>query len=176
MTHAVLFAAAPAIDALAGWLTRSIPRQSAGDSPPPVARALVGLGPGLTPSGDDYLGGVMIGLRTIARHDLADHLARLVLPHACRATGAISNALLACAARGAGSDALHGALAAVAAPEPPDMTSVLTAIARTGATSGWDALAGATLPLCIRFGTRPPVPWQAWRRQDTTRGTESCPY
>jgi hypothetical protein len=119
---------------------------------------LIGLGPGLTPSGDDFLGGLMIGLRTMNRIDLADRLARLVLPEARQATSAISYVHLACAARGVGSEVLHQTLAALAAWDPLDVGPCLEGIGRMGATSGWDALAGALLPLRMYFNARTPVP------------------
>ena len=47
--------AQPALDALEHWLVGN----SLGDE----AEQLIGLGPGLTPSGDDYLGGMLVALR-----------------------------------------------------------------------------------------------------------------
>lgn len=158
-SHGVLAAAAPALAALERWLAYARIRQEARPLPPPRrAIDLVGLGPGLTPSGDDYLGGLMIGLRAISRGDLATDLARLVLPVARRATGAISNAHLACAAAGFGGAALHRTVAAIAGSEDLNTGPYLDGVARMGATSGWDALAGAALPLCIHLGVRPPAP------------------
>lgn len=155
----VLVAAAPALAALRRWLAYAgIGQESRALPPPREAIEIVGLGPGLTPSGDDYLGGLMIGLRAIRRGDLAIGLARLVLPVARRATATISYAHLACAAEGYGGAALHRTLAAIAGSEPLDTGPCLDGVARMGATSGWDALAGAALPLCIRLGVRPPAP------------------
>lgn len=157
-SHGVLAAAAPALAALQRWLAYAGARQEARALPPPRrAIELVGLGPGLTPSGDDYLGGLMIGLHAINRGDLATGLARLILPVARRATGAISYAHLACAAAGYGGAALHRTIAAVAGSEPLGPGSYLDGVARMGATSGWDALAGAALPLCIHLGVDPPA-------------------
>lgn len=155
----VLAAAAPALEALTRWLAYVCARQEARTLPPPRrALELVGLGPGLTPSGDDYLGGLMIGLRAINRGDLATGLARLVLPVARRATSAISYAHLACAAAGYGGAALHRTIAAIAGSQHLDSGPCLDGVARIGATSGWDALAGAALPLCFYLGVRPPAP------------------
>src|SRR5438132_7929845 len=47
--------AQPALEALARWL--------AGHALEPQLEELIGLGPGLTPAGDDYFGGVLIALR-----------------------------------------------------------------------------------------------------------------
>ena len=54
--------AAAGASALAGWLARNDARP-----PPARARALIGLGPGLTPSGDDLIAGALIALRTFLR-------------------------------------------------------------------------------------------------------------
>ncbi len=155
----VLVAAGPALAALGRWLACAGIGQTVRALPPPrEAIEIVGLGPGLTPSGDDYLGGLMIGLRAINRADLAIGLARLVLPVARGTTATISSAHLACAAEGYGGAALHRTLAAIAGSEPLDTGPCLDGVARMGATSGWDALAGAMLPLCIHLGVRPPAP------------------
>src|ERR1700716_764477 len=51
--------AQPAIEALGAWL--------AGNTLLKEAEALIGLGPGLTPSGDDYLAGMLVALRAFGR-------------------------------------------------------------------------------------------------------------
>jgi hypothetical protein len=159
ISDGVLHTAVPAAKALAWWLEQACARQKPRTLPPPAqAIELVGLGPGLTPSGDDYLGGLMIGLHAMNRSDLATGLARLVLPVAGRGTGAVSYAHLACAAEGQGGAALHRTIEAFAGPDPHDIGPCLDAVARMGATSGWDALAGAVLPFRIHFGIRSPAP------------------
>lgn len=154
----LLAAAKPALAALARWLGDACAARESRTLPPPQALGLVGLGPGLTPSGDDYLGGLMIGLRAVNRHDLATAIARLVLPVARRQTGAISHAHLVCAAEGQAGAALHRTVAAMAGTGPFDVGPCLDAVARMGATSGWDALAGTLLPFRIRLGIRLPAP------------------
>jgi hypothetical protein len=111
---------------------------------------LLGLGPGLTPSGDDFLGGAMIALAALGEAERAGRLADLALPSAARLTGKISLAHLACAADGEGAAALHRALAVLAGPEPGAMGTALTAIDRIGHCSGWDGLAGAVAVLAWR--------------------------
>lgn len=64
-----------------------------------AARAMVGLGRGLTPSGDDVLGGFLMGARAAGRRHRA--LARAVL-RASRSTVPVSRARLRDHARGAG--------------------------------------------------------------------------
>ena len=116
--------AQPALDALDDWLVGNAMRGE--------AETLVGLGPGLTPSGDDYLGGMLIALRLLERGAQADALWRWLEPRLASRTSAISAAHLAAAAAGEGHEALHEALAG----DPGRLGSV-------GHCSGWDALAGA---------------------------------
>lgn len=97
----------PGLDAAA---VRAL-RAALGDRPPPVPdspdltdlAALVGLGPGLTPAGDDVLAGLLVGLH----HDAArrDALVDEVLPRLGRTT-ALSAALLRHAMLGHGVPAL----------------------------------------------------------------------
>ncbi len=130
----------PAISSLADWLA------SGGNAPPPeAAEILIGLGPGLTPSGDDLVGGAMIALRALGRLGIASRLAAWALPLARQRTGAISAAHLACAASGEGSSALHDLIAALLTPGAPGLAEALTALAAIGHSSGWDALAGVAL-------------------------------
>src|SRR6185503_12384478 len=59
-THNALSAhAQPALDAVDDWI--------AGNALDARVEALIGLGPGLTPAGDDYFGGVMVALHLLDR-------------------------------------------------------------------------------------------------------------
>ena len=132
--------AASGIVALAEWLVapgKNLPRDE--------AAILLGLGPGLTPSGDDLVGGAMIALHTLGRADMALQLARWALPLARERTGAISLAHLACAADGEGCAALHDLLNALLAADAAGIAAGVAALAAIGHSSGWDMLAGATL-------------------------------
>jgi hypothetical protein len=113
------------------------------ECPPPGILGLLGLGPGLTPSGDDYLAGAMIALRAIGRGDRADALAKLVLGAAAERTSRLSAAHLACAAAGEGAGALHDALARLLGAAEDSPEPALAALDAIGHSSGWDALAGA---------------------------------
>lgn len=104
---------------------------------------LIGLGPGLTPSGDDLVGGAMIALRALGRADDATALARWALPIARAATGKISLALLSCAAEGEGAEALHRTIAPIMAGDGDAIAAGIAALDAIGHSSGWDALAGA---------------------------------
>jgi hypothetical protein len=102
--------------------------------------ALIGRGPGLTPAGDDFVGGAMIALRVAGRNAgaaaLADRIAAWALPLAKKRTNRISRAHLECAARGEGHEALHDLLCSFEKKH-------LDRLARIGHTSGLDAAAGA---------------------------------
>ena len=108
---------------------------------PQVLENLIGLGPGLTPSGDDFLGGALVALHAFGRSDAAHALAGRVLPLCERGTHPVSAAHLRAAARGEGGEALHACLCALA--EAQGAERCVDAIATTGHTSGWDALGGA---------------------------------
>ncbi len=111
---------------------------------------LLGLGPGLTPSGDDFLGGMMIALRAVNQTAVLSGLSSLVRKAAKRRTNPISQAHLAAAAGGLGAAALHAVLGDVLAGNGRGMARHLDAVARIGHTSGWDALAGAVTVLRVR--------------------------
>ena len=116
--------AQPALEALDDWLVGNALRNE--------AEKLIGLGPGLTPSGDDYFGGMLIALRLLGRGGQADALWRWLEPRLESRTSAISAAHLRAAAQGEGHEALHEALHGDA-----------TRLDSVGHCSGWDALAGA---------------------------------
>jgi len=110
--------------------------------------ALIGLGPGLTPAGDDFAGGAMIALRAFGAAALADRIAAWALPLAATNTGKISRAHLACAAAGEGHEALHELLRALSRGRRA-IERALAALSRVGHSSGLDAAAGALLALNI---------------------------
>ena len=122
--------AQPALDALERWLV--------GNAIVEEAQQLIGLGPGLTPSGDDYLGGMLVALRRTGRTMQAEGLWRWLQPRLRERTSAISAAHLTAAAAGEGHEALHSVL---------DGELNLDALDAVGHTSGWDALAGAAAVL-----------------------------
>jgi len=117
--------------------------QTSAHHPSAKARVLIGLGPGLTPSGDDFIAGFLIALRALGRGSAADDLGGWAMRLARTQTGMISLAHLACAAHGQGAHALHQMLAVLSHPGRPNLTACLQSIAAIGHTSGWDAMAGA---------------------------------
>src|SRR5438067_11520233 len=132
--------AQPALDAIERWLV--------GNALEDEAQALIGLGPGLTPSGDDYLGGVLIALHQLGRKPQAQSLWRWLEPRLKR-TSAISAAHLAAAASGEGHEALHRCLVALCTVGA-DWTRALDALASVGHVSGWDSLAGVVAVAKLR--------------------------
>jgi hypothetical protein len=136
----------------AGELALTLARACARDDPDDatdVALALLGLGAGLTPSGDDYVGGVLF-VRTLAGigdrpgwHRLAD----AVVAAAPARTHPISAALLADLAGGHGWAPLHDLVAALATDDTPAAAIAARTLIRLGHTSGWDLLAGVTAGL-----------------------------
>lgn len=124
--------AQPALDALERWLV--------GNALDDDAQALIGLGPGLTPSGDDFLGGVLISLHQLGREAQARSLWRWLEPRLAR-TSAISAAHLNAAAAGEGHDVLHACLQALYGANA-DWPQLLSALDEVGHCSGWDSLAG----------------------------------
>jgi hypothetical protein len=133
-------------ESLAIWLEASLgsPEERV-PMPSGAIAVLVGLGPGLTPSGDDFLGGVLVALRQLGASGLAARLATAVLAHAEWGTNEISRAHLAAAASGEGAAALHGLLTSLCTPGAPGMRDWVSAIEAIGHSSGWDAVAGISL-------------------------------
>ena len=126
------------------WLSAVFARapKSAGEDLAWVS-GLIGLGPGLTPSGDDFIGGVLIALHALNHPEPAQRLAGAALPAAASASNAISAAHLAAAGEGQGSAALHRLLNDVLRGDGRALEARLAAVGRIGHTSGWDTLAGS---------------------------------
>jgi hypothetical protein len=129
--NALVTHAQPALEALEQWLRHGL-------AVPDPAAALIGLGPGLTPSGDDYFGGMLVALRALARHAQAGALWRWLQPRLGSGTSAISAAHLEAAAAGEAHEIVHEVLL------DPRQAQKLD---RIGHCSGWDALAGAAAVL-----------------------------
>ncbi|MDH2424200.1 DUF2877 domain-containing protein [Sphaerisporangium sp. TRM90804] len=108
-----------------------------------AAEQLMGLGPGLTPSGDDMLAGVLVALRHLGRATgtgravwLADWLAATVAFDARTRTTPISATLLHCAARGETCADAATALQALAGRRP--LEPAVHRLLHLGHTSGAD--------------------------------------
>ena len=113
-----------------------------------VPASLVGLGEGLTPSGDDVLAGVLLALRYLGRPSCADALWASIAEQVPRRTTALSATLLASAAEGDAVPQVIELLAALAGHRP--LEPALDRLLAVGSTSGSDIahglLAGATGP------------------------------
>jgi Protein of unknown function (DUF2877) len=115
-----------------------------------AAGRVLGLGPGLTPSGDDFLGGILFALnhapRAAWRVGLPAVLAG-IREQAAQATNPISAALLDDLMAGASYRALHDTLAALQSDADTEIARASQALLRVGASSGADMLAGLLLAL-----------------------------
>jgi hypothetical protein len=111
-----------------------------GAQPRPAGAALIGLGPGLTPSGDDFLCGFLAAV-------LAAHPALLPALHQAAAaslgrTGGISAFLLRCAIEGFWPASLVDLADALAADQEPDALRALAELCQLGHSSGCDLATG----------------------------------
>lgn len=118
-----------------------------------AARGLIGLGPGLTPSGDDALVGIEAALRALegptagflgeAIHDVGDR------------TTAIAATLLRHAADGEFAERIHALMLVLLGEDDGALPVALDRAVAWGATSGTDCLLGVLLGLDVASGTRP---------------------
>jgi hypothetical protein len=114
-------------------------------------RTLIGLGPGLTPSGDDFLAGMLIALSACGAKRWQHQLGNAVQA-GLQGTGPVSQTHLKAAVKGEGGEALHQALVALMAGEGDRLGPALSALDRVGHTSGWDGLAGVVTVLRAIMG------------------------
>ena len=128
------------------WLSYSLNGEG-NDEFPASARRLVGLGPGLTPSGDDFWCGVMIALRAVGCSNILEKVSDAVLELAEERTTKISRAHMECAAGGQGAQALHETISAMGMADEAHLSSALRELDKIGHSSGWDSLAGVVCVL-----------------------------
>ncbi|MCZ6473808.1 MAG: DUF2877 domain-containing protein [SAR324 cluster bacterium] len=131
------------------------PNKAAYSQPPPAAEALLGLGPGLTPSGDDLICGLLLALHALDRPAVAHALAQWALPLARHRCSPLSAAHLSAAAEGEGASALHELLQGLGRDATWTAEPHISALAGHGHTSGWDALAGVWLAMSVYAATAP---------------------
>ncbi len=130
---------------LRSWLAEVL--SGGRDEVPVEIGALVGLGPGLTPSGDDFLGGAMIAAHALNRADVAEQLCAAAL--SAGVIGLISEAHLHAARDGAASAPLHEMVNDVLCGRVEHFPARMRALDRMGHSSGWDAFAGAIAVLRV---------------------------
>jgi len=141
--------AAPRLERLAAALRDADP-SAAGMA----AESLVGLGPGLTPSGDDALVGMAAAVTATAMPGTLDAtFLRRAVDTASTRTTAVSTTFLRHAAAGEFSGGLHGLMAALIGPDPSDAATTIERSVAFGATSGTDTLVGVLMGLDAIAGT-----------------------
>ena len=144
--HFVCRAAETSITNAKRWLFQAFvgPRDAAVEKARWVKK-LIGLGPGLTPSGDDFLGGMMIALHSIGEHGLCSRLWPEIYQSAAASTNPISFTHLKAASEGMGSKCIHRAISDMTGGNAEAMFGSMVGINRIGHTSGWDTVAGIVL-------------------------------
>jgi hypothetical protein len=133
-----------------------------------AAERIVGLGPGLTPSGDDALAGLLLALRLLGGAVpgggravwLADWLGAAVTAYADDRTTPLAATLLRCAARGQASVEAGAVLRGIAGQDRigPAVRRLLAIGHTSGADLAWGLLAGcrAAVALCTAAGAATP--------------------
>ncbi len=130
------------VDGIAGGSLQAIRR---------AARRLAGLGPGLTPAGDDFLLGAAYALRVLYSAYQADELAVCLSEVAIPRTTMLSAAWLRAAACGEAGERWHGFLDAMTQSSSGGLIPAVRKLLSGGHTSGADALAGfAAVARCPR--------------------------
>ncbi|HKZ07631.1 MAG TPA: DUF2877 domain-containing protein [Methylomirabilota bacterium] len=141
----------PRADGARAALARAIRRRDADDFLD-AARALVGLGEGLTPAGDDYLVGTLAVLHRLASGWPASGVTGPALDaYAGHATTVVGATFLRHAIAGQFSEPLRDL---AMAQSPAVARAAVASLARMGATSGADTLAGMREALDALGGVR----------------------
>lgn len=106
------------------------------------AAELVGLGEGLTPAGDDWISGCLLGAQIILGENEIAKVAAVIEQDIAVKTTPLSAAMLRAAARGECSAPWHDLLEALLRVDVPNIHISAERIMSQGHTSGADALAG----------------------------------
>ena len=118
---------------------------------------LVGLGPGLVPSGDSVVSGVLLALRLLGGVIsggtravwLANWLSAAVTFDAARRTTTLAASLLHCAARGQAAAEVSAVLLGMAGQEPLEPAAARLLAAPAGADLAWGLVAGCRAALLL---------------------------
>ncbi len=140
-------AAAPTLAQFAKALPTALTAGKPDDDLVRSATLLVGLGPGLTPSGDDFLGGVFLALSALNGIPLREAMWHALEPEIGLLTVDISGAHLAAAADGLGAAVVHAAIAAIITNDRAGLLGSVPTLRALGHSSGFDTLAGIVLTL-----------------------------
>jgi hypothetical protein len=143
-----LAGAAEPAESLAAACARDAPDDAAD-----AALAVLGLGSGLTPSGDDFVGGVFFARAALSHAGASDpdrwrRAAGRLREAAPRATHPISAALLGDLLDGEGWEPLHTLASALARDDDAAALDAARRLTRLGHSSGWDLLAGFLAGAC----------------------------
>lgn len=105
---------------------------------------IAGLGPGLTPSGDDFLAGIMLSVHAFAypSRDLAHRLCTIIFETAAPRTTKLSRAFLKAARDGMAHEHWHALLHTLVIEDLQAVQSAAARVLAFGETSGLDMLAG----------------------------------
>lgn len=136
------------IDKLRGWLFNVFQNP---EEIPSVEleeiQTLIGLGPGLTPSGDDFLGGMMIALHDLGEAETASFLWQVIGRSIKEKSNPISYAHIKSASMGEASEGIHHLTSSILKGSTSPIKNSLQEIEKIGHTSGWDCMAGIILTL-----------------------------
>jgi hypothetical protein len=141
------------------------------------AEALIGLGEGLTPSGDDFVGGLLFGLVTIqAVHapfrDFSLSKVRRFLRRAHERTNLLSLTFLRDHAAGQGSEVLHRLAGSLIAGQSSETVGRLgRELVAIGHSTGWDLLTGLWTALLMVATGATHSGWRARAQAGLSRGT-----
>jgi hypothetical protein len=126
-----------------------------GLAPAAVVDRFLGLGPGLTPSGDDILAGFLVGAWSFGLVD--DQLRTAVLEAAPAGTTDLSAALLRCACRGESIPQVSALLSALsgATARARGLDDALLKLCRVGHSSGASMAFGVVAAAKVAAGVRP---------------------
>ncbi len=139
-------AAEHSIEILKNWVRQCFEIQMPIIPDKEAIASLIGLGPGLTPSGDDFLGGMLIALHICGEKSVKNNL-YVQIESLIDSTGPVSSSHLNAAAFGEGSHSLHQLLNMLLEGNEAYLELGIDSINQIGHTSGWDALAGAVVVL-----------------------------
>jgi hypothetical protein len=143
--------ARPRIALFERWLSAVLDARPAQDMACEAVQGLIGLGPGLTPSGDDFLVGALALLDCVGERDAHAALARAIIEALPGSTSPLSTCFLRAAAAAHVGENLHRA---VSAAITGDVGAAIAAIDNIGHSSGWDTMAGITTTLRVAATAR----------------------
>jgi hypothetical protein len=120
------------------------------------ANGLVGLGEGLTPSGDDFLGGMLFCINTIQRLYpgfvyLNSSEQALFIESARKRTHLISFTLLKDLTNGQAVEPLHELIHSILSDQPLESIWAASGLIQMGHSTGWDLLTGALTGFLLTF-------------------------